>query len=120
MPSIPSQNGRRLIIYTLVCLKRGLGCVAIYGESPDFLEKYFFAKTQKSSFFGKVLFFEKSKVLIFWKNAIFGRGKSTNRTKNSSHAYLKSFFKMNEKMDVEMVYLTYFYELAPRRHSTTN
>ena len=56
-----------LVVYTLVCLKRGLGCVAIYGESPDFLEKYFFAKTQKSSFFGKVLFFEKAKVLIFGK-----------------------------------------------------
>ena len=54
-------------LFTLVCLKRGLGCVAIYGESPDFLEKYFFAKTQKSSFFGKVLFFEKAKVLIFGK-----------------------------------------------------
>ena len=79
--------------YTLVCLKRGLGCVAIYGESPDFLEKYFFAKTQKSSFFGKVLFFENAKVLIFWKNAIFGRGKSTNCTKNSRHAYLKSFLR---------------------------
>ena len=55
----------------MVCLKSGLACVAIFGESPDFLDKSFFAKIQKSGFLGKVLFFEKVKVRIFWKNAFF-------------------------------------------------
>ena len=36
--------------YTVVCLKSGLACVAIFGESPDFLDKSFFAKIQKSGF----------------------------------------------------------------------
>ena len=55
----------------MVCLKSGLACVAIFGESPDFLDKSCLAKIQKSGFLGKVLFFEKAKVRIFWKNAIF-------------------------------------------------
>ena len=48
---------------TVVCLKSGLACVAIFGESPDFLDKSFSPKIQKSGFLGKVLFFEKAKVL---------------------------------------------------------
>ena len=35
---------------SVVCLKSGLACVAIFGESSDFLEKSFFAKFQKSGF----------------------------------------------------------------------
>ena len=57
--------------YTVVCLKSGLACVAIFGESPDFLDKSYFAKIQKSGFLGKVLFFEKRKSPEFLKNAIF-------------------------------------------------
>ena len=34
----------------MVCLESGLGCVASFGESPDFLKK------QKSRFFGNMLF----------------------------------------------------------------
>ena len=46
-------------------------CVRIFGESPDFLEKSCFEESQKSGFFGKVLFLEKVKVRIFRKNVIF-------------------------------------------------
>ena len=59
---------------TVVHLKSGLACVAIFGESPDFLEKSFlgkrkspdflekacFSKIQKSWFFGEIL--EKDKI----------------------------------------------------------
>ena len=58
----------------MVHLKSGLACVAIFGESPDFLEKSFsgkrkspdfvekacFSKIQKSWFFGEIL--EKDKI----------------------------------------------------------
>ena len=56
---------------TVVFLNSGMAYVAIFYESPDFLDKSFFAKIQKSGFLGKVLFFEKVKVRIFWKIAIF-------------------------------------------------
>ena len=61
---------------TVVCLKSGLACVAIFGESPDFLDKSFFAKIQKSGFLGKVLFFQNAKVRIFWKSPVFKKAKS--------------------------------------------
>ena len=63
----------------MVCLKSGLACVGIFGESPDFLDKSFFAKIQKSGFLGKVLFFEKVKVRIFWKIAIFKKNAKTRQ-----------------------------------------
>ena len=45
-----------LIRHTVVHLKSGLACIRVFGESPDFLEKSCLAKTQKSGFFGQVLF----------------------------------------------------------------
>ena len=51
----------------MVCFKSGLVCAAIFGESPDFLDKSFFAKIQKSGFLGKVLFFEKANSGFFGK-----------------------------------------------------
>ena len=41
---------------TVFRLKSGLACERVFGESPFFLEKSCFAKTQKSGFFGQVLF----------------------------------------------------------------
>ena len=52
---------------TLVCLKSGLACVAVFGESPDFLEKSCFSKTQESWFFGKMLILEEKKYKSYKK-----------------------------------------------------
>ena len=70
--------------YTVVCLKSGLACVAIFGESPDFLDKSFFAKIQKSGFLGKVLFLENGKVWIFWKIVIFKKSAKARQNVESS------------------------------------
>jgi len=63
---------------TLVFLKWGFACVTNFGESPHFLDKACLAKTQKSRFCRKVLFFDKATVLIFWVTAIFQKSKSQN------------------------------------------
>ena len=65
-------------------LKSGLACVAIFGERPDFLDKSFFAKIQKSGFLGKVLFFQNAKVRIFWKIAIFKKSAKARQNVESS------------------------------------
>ena len=51
--------------YTLVDRKLGLVCVTNFGKSPNFLDKACLTKTQKSKFFGKVLF-----CLIFSENSL--------------------------------------------------
>ena len=72
------------VTYTVVCLKSGLACVGIFGESRDFLDKSFFAKIQKSGFLGKVLFFQNAKVRIFWKIAIFKKSAKARQNVESS------------------------------------
>ena len=41
------------IQYTVVCLKSGLACVGIFGESPVFLDKSFFCENPKVRVFRK-------------------------------------------------------------------
>ena len=41
---------------TVVHLKSGLACVAIFGESPDFLEKSFLGKRKSPDFLEKACF----------------------------------------------------------------
>ena len=49
----------------MVCFKYEVVYVAIFGDSPDFLDSSFSAKIQKSGFFGQVLFSEKAKFRSF-------------------------------------------------------
>ena len=85
LPMIRTRDSRTAAVYhTVVCLKSGLACVGIFGESPDFLDKSFFAKIQKSGFLGKVLFFQNAKVRIFWKIAIFKKSAKARQNVESS------------------------------------
>ena len=55
-----------LSTYKLVRLKSGLARVASFDESPEFLDKSSFTKTQKSGFLGEALFGKNPKVRVFW------------------------------------------------------
>ena len=71
-------------INTVVLLKSGLACVAIFGESPDFLEKSFLGKRRSPDFLEKACFSKMQKSSFFGE--ILEKGKTKNRKKKCEKA----------------------------------
>ena len=70
---------------TLVHLKSGLACVAIFGESPDFLEKSFLGKRKSPDFLEKACF---SKIQKSWFS---GEILEKDKIKNGKNDWGKTF-----------------------------
>ena len=70
----------------MVHLKSGLACVAIFVESPDFLEKSFLGKRRSPDFLEKACF---SKIQKSW---FFGEILEKDKIKNGQNDWEKTFY----------------------------